>query len=269
MSRKRLAVLVAIVEVWTLSAASGDVCLYTTNVTGENALYLVNPMTAGVQRVGSFGVEGFMSGLAHDAGSGVMYGVTSATNRLYRINVVTGAAALIGGVGVDPLHGLAFNRADGYLYAVYGNQSLYRIDPLSASTTVVGALGVDGLVGLDFDAAGRLIACLGGQNLGAGGLYEVSTVTGAATLLVNTTRLQSIAFHPLTGVLYGVDNGGSSTVPSSLYTIHPVTGAASVIGVMPLDNTLGLEFVPAPSAAWVVGVASWLWVGRRRSKSVR
>jgi hypothetical protein len=80
---------------------------------------------------------------------------------------------------------------------------------------------------------------------GAGGvpgnLYTINPATAAATLVGPTTiglapiGLTGLAFHPTTGVLYGVTpNGtfGGATNPNSFVTINPATGAATLIGVL-------------------------------------
>lgn len=115
------------------------------------------------------------------------------------------------------------------------------------------------------DPAGRLIACLAGSDPDAGGLYSVDTVTGAASLITATRRLSSIAFHPETGELFGVENGVRFGDPSRLYKINPTTGDSTLIGIMPgINNALGMEFiVPAPGTM-SLGVVTTAGLLRRR-----
>ena len=102
------------------------------------------------------------------------------------------------------------------------------------------------LVGPDQAIAVTLYASTGDDNVVGGGLiYKIDTVTGAVTLVGDTglSRLDGIDFNS-TGVLYGVDGGG--TGPSSgLYTIDPTTAVAAFIG--PIEGILGigaLRFAP-------------------------
>jgi len=80
----------------------------------------------------------------------------------------------------------------------------------------------------------------GGVNTDApisGNLYTVNLSSGAAAL-VGAIRLPSsraigvtgLAFHPNTGILYGITSEQSPNEPHSLVTIDPATGAASWIG---------------------------------------
>ncbi len=62
-------------------------------------------------------------------------------------------------------------------------------------------------------------------------LYRVNETTGIATKIGNGTgvnHLSGLAIHPVTGVLYAIDN--VDFVGGSLYTIDLTTGLASVIG---------------------------------------
>lgn len=80
----------------------------------------------------------------------------------------------------------------------------------------------------------------GGVNTDApisGNLYTVALARGASQL-VGAIRLPGsravgvtgLAFHPKTGVLYGVTSEQSPNEPHSLVTIDPATGAATLIG---------------------------------------
>jgi hypothetical protein len=80
----------------------------------------------------------------------------------------------------------------------------------------------------------------GGVNSDApisGNLYSVNLSSGASQL-VGAIRLPGsraigvtgLAFHPSTGVLYGITSEQSPNEPHSLVTIDPATGAATLIG---------------------------------------
>ena len=62
---------------------------------------------------GGFGVPGYMAALAYDPAKDVLYGTTTGNNNLYSISRSAGAATLIGGLGVDFMHGLAFDTQTG------------------------------------------------------------------------------------------------------------------------------------------------------------
>ncbi|HEY2801589.1 MAG TPA: hypothetical protein VGI85_13425 [Chthoniobacterales bacterium] len=78
---------------------------------------------------------------------------------------------------------------------------------------------------------------------GGGRLYQIDVTTQTVSLIGDTgfDRLGGIAFNS-SGVLYGVSGG--SSVQSTLLTIDPTTGAASVIGLVSDPNAAidGLRF---------------------------
>jgi len=71
----------------------------------------------------------------------------------------------------------------------------------------------------------------------AGNLYTVNLASGAA-VLIGAIRLPGskaigvtgMAFHPNTGVLYGITSEQSPNSPHSLVTIDPASGAATLVG---------------------------------------
>src|SRR5262245_14818972 len=80
-----------------------DSILYAT-AAGAQQLYTLSRTDASATLIGSFGVPGFMAGLAYDAGHDILYGSTTSTNNLYSINRSTGSATLIGPLGVPLMH---------------------------------------------------------------------------------------------------------------------------------------------------------------------
>lgn len=77
-------------------------------------------------------------------GAGNLWNVDRNLDQLYRVDVNTGAATLIGALGINVSGtNLAFNEADGFLYMVEiltANPNLYRIDMATGAATVVGSI---------------------------------------------------------------------------------------------------------------------------------
>lgn len=243
---------------------------------GASDLYVLSTDTAAATLLAPIDATGIVGGLAYSS-SGELFGTTTDTDQLYKIRPVTGQARLVGAVGtIDLAHGLAFDDRSGSLYATFGEDgqnNLFRVDPATADATLVGGIvpdfgrGLSSVSALDFHPTiGELYGGFGGPG-SFGALITIDTQTAMGTLVGLSHRLTGIAFHPESGVLYGVDNGSLSTVNSSLYTIDLNTGAASLIGEIPLSNTLGLEFVqvvPEPATlqavcilACCIGVYRW------------
>ncbi|HUL97603.1 MAG TPA: hypothetical protein VLT89_16440 [Usitatibacter sp.] len=105
----------------------------------------------------------------------------------------------------------------------------------------------------------------------AGNLYSVNLASGTATL-VGAIRLPGskaigvtgMAFHPQTGILYGITSEQSPNSPSSLVTIDPATGAATLVGDL---GTIGSDiafdskgtlyvWLPATSRIGIVNVST-------------
>jgi hypothetical protein len=75
-----------------------------------------------------------------------------------------------------------------------------------------------------------------GSNGIDGELYTVNTSTAVATLVgpiligASPVGITGLAFHPTTGVLYGVTTNDGNSPTISLITINPATGAATLVG---------------------------------------
>jgi hypothetical protein len=110
------------------------------------------PSTAGLQtQSGTSGRSGDFEGLAFSP-SGELFAVEDSYDRLYSIDVATGAATLVGRLGVSvSAMGLASDDT-GWPWMVARNTwSLYRVHPFSGLATAVGSLGVSGLDSLAWD----------------------------------------------------------------------------------------------------------------------
>ena len=94
-----------------------------------------------------------ITGLAYDNDADVLYGVSP--SQLFRINVATGAALLVGNLGVSNSRtGLAYDDATDTLYlnlgagATVGN-ALYTVNVVTGAATLIGANGQTAGSGID------------------------------------------------------------------------------------------------------------------------
>jgi hypothetical protein len=85
----------------------------------------------------------------------------------------------------------------------------------------------------------------GSTEIGAGVLYTIDPATAAATRVAtiraegrDVLGITGLAFHPATGVLYGITAGLSPNIPHSLVSVDPKTGDAKVIGAL---NVVGSD----------------------------
>lgn len=209
--------------------------------------------------VGSFDIPGGMAGLTYDGDQDILYGssvgdfVTPGKENLYRIDRATGAATLIGPLGVSGMGSLTY--VNGVLYGASTGDgtpesSLYRINTTTGAATLIGNIGVWGfggrVSGMAFNPYNNtLYGCLNFFGPDVGGIVSIDIVTGRGTLLFNTRPFQGLSFHPETGVLYGIHNG-FGIQPDSLSTIDLNSQTMSLVGLTGLGSGLDLAFVPIP-----------------------
>ena len=120
------------------------------SLNGPSSLRILDPFAGTSTLIGLTGV-GPISGLAYNAGTGVMYGVEggSVNHDLVTINLATGAATVVGPTGISP-GSLEFGP-DGLLYAGGGQGNagnLYRINPATGASSLVGSTGMSDISGI-------------------------------------------------------------------------------------------------------------------------
>ena len=169
-------------------------------------------------------------------------------DRLYRIELTTGAATQLGASGFPKLEGLAINAA-GELFAVNPSISSSQSQLLkcSTSTGACAAVGVLGVVtvsstnaGLTFTPAGQLFLTLNAA------LYAVNPATGAATFVgTNNVAISGLAATAPTANcasgLFGVGGNGNA---GALYCVSTSNGSVSALGnlsVAPTDAGLDAD----------------------------
>jgi hypothetical protein len=153
---------------------------------------------------------------------------------LYRIDLATGTASLIGSVGISgDFEALCFNN-NGILFAVEDEDDrLYRINTATGAATIVGNLGVDiEGAGCSFDSSGTLWLATWGEQT----LFTVNPTTGAATQIGSFGGLgEYIDGTAWDGInLYGIGSEYGTSTTDYLYTIDRTLGTASQVG--PLVN---------------------------------
>jgi len=225
-------------------------------------LYTIDTTNASAIEVGSFGVEGYIAGLAYDADNDIMYGTTTGTNKLYSIDYMTGGATLIGDLGVTMMHGLAYDNSTDMLFGVFGTiggDGLYRIDVGTGNSTLIGNIG--NLYGVSYDTVcglavhpitNDLYGVIGGPNYGSA-LVRINKTTGSGTLLheySSILNMSGLAFLP-DGTLYATDNWSGY-----LYTLDILSGSTQLIGDTGLGNALGLTCVPEPATLLLLSLGA-------------
>jgi len=142
-------------------------------------LATVDPRTGSATVFGQpFGVYLRMMGLAF-SNEGVLYGSSTTTHALYRLDLRTGLPEMVGPFGVNGVMDLAFDPA-GTLYA-NTQTAIYRVDPRTGTATLVTPVrGAQMLMGIAFDANGRLFATTFADE---SELHRIDLSSGSATLV--------------------------------------------------------------------------------------
>lgn len=242
-------------------------------VDSNRNVYQINAATGAATLAGVAPPEvGVPAGLAFDPATQTVYLTSTNFDSLYRYDLLTSTAILIGPYGVIPdfvMHGLEFDTSTGTLYGASTHDGgVYTINTATGTATLVGLTGqTTNPTNLVHDPFGNVMYATSSNT---DSFYSVNRATGALTLigaLGGPTNPNGLAFNTDDGLIYLVDNN-----TDSLYTINPATGAATLIGATGTDNLLGLVFIPVPepttwATASAIGLAGLFLCGRRRRRA--
>ena len=240
--------------------------IFTVSVT--NQLEHFNVAAPGV-RLGIVGITGLapsedIVGIDFRPATGQLYGL-GASNQLYVINAVTGAASPVDGGFTPPLDnaafGFDFNPTVDRIRVVSSTEQNLRLHPDTGQTA-----GVDG----NINPAGGICGSAYTNNF-AGATSTVlfgidsdsdllviqnppndGTVTPVGPLGVDFSGNAGFDIAPGSGIAYAALFVGS--LPSNLYTINLATGAATLVGALGGggDAKRGLAYVTGPETVFGV-----------------
>lgn len=123
----------------------------------NSALYSIDPLTGATTAIGG-GLGVSIEALGYDPFHAILYGIAQDAN-LYQISTSTGAATLIGALGVawgfPSTFGADYDASNDTLYAVnsFGdNDRLFTVNTSTGEATLVGSLGFGGVAALGIDS---------------------------------------------------------------------------------------------------------------------
>jgi hypothetical protein len=215
------------------SLAARAEILYTVEE-NTDTLCTIDTSTGVLTPIGPLGVNYDFGDLAFDPTTNTMYmtdgwgqGIGQ-TSSLYKVNLTTGAATLVGPMNALSIFGLTYDPTTNKLYGAVSTISpfgFYEINKLTGQATMIGDPG-HGIDGLTFVGSTGDIA---GLYAGPGSIHSINRASGASTLLTaggGFVNNCGIAWTPSTNTIYAIDwsgvlyafdvgNGYSRTMPFS------------------------------------------------------
>jgi hypothetical protein len=162
--------------------------------------------------------------------AGVMYAASgTADGNLYAVNPSTGAATLIGPLGINELQGLAVRPSNNELYGIaIGSVSstLYRVAPSYGDALTKTTVPVGNMRAIAFSETGELYGATT-----AGQFYEIDPETGDATLLGTAPGIiySGLTQSPTSGLFYGSVRGVVGR--DRIFLVNPANGDTTLLGV--------------------------------------
>jgi hypothetical protein len=259
-------------------------------------LYAVNPEDAQSNLLGSIGFSGVTA--LEFLGDGRLVGSAKDDDGIFtailiEINPSTGLGSEIGLIGVSNddtscgrAPGLTYDATTDTLFATgfnckLGGGFLQSINQATGDGTLIGSTAPYEGVGYGIAIRDDGVIFVTSALQGTGHLFTVDPSNGDPTFVGNIgvdfpeRRINALAFHPITGELYGTTvQAGLET--STLVTLNTTTGLASEVGDLP-NCADGLAFKPLPPPAvptlseWgliamagVLGIVGFIVIRRRK-----
>lgn len=184
--------------------------------------------------------------------AGTMFTLTFEEGELFTIDPATAATTPIGLSSVESSTGIVWDPATSQLYAFdwVDEPTLSTIDPDTGASSPVAPMNIPRPTGIDlqpstgtafitYDTDGAFgDSTLATLDLATGEATDVGVVTvqDEETGDDVTIRIAGLAFHPTSGVLYGIGYDGH------LYEIDPGTAAAELLFTDVDEDAFGLAF---------------------------
>jgi len=122
----------------------------------------------------------------------------------------------------------------------------YSVNTSTGVITHIGSTGVTNIA----DLTSNQTTTIWGIQASTDDLVTINPITGAGTVgptitgtgLSASDPIYSIAWDPVTGILYGNTSKGAGATADTLYSINPTTGAAALIGQIGINDIYALGF---------------------------
>ena len=203
--------------------------------------------------VGNIGF-GDIRGLAYDASTDTLFGVSRTSSRLITIDRATGVGTEVSGNDFLPpgsntseitVDSFGEMFGGGHAFDMTAVDTLLAVDKSTGIASEIGDIGISFLSGFAFD---RFDDTLYGTEYD-GTLYTIDTSTGASALVGKITggngNVARIAFDQPSGICYGV------TTSNQLVSVDMATLTATEVAQFSGDQIYSLDFVQQPDLTQV------------------
>ncbi|MBI5474181.1 MAG: T9SS type A sorting domain-containing protein [Ignavibacteriae bacterium] len=157
---------------------------------------------------------------------GVMYAVSGTS--LYTINTTSGAATVVGPLGVTQVDAITVRPSTRELYGIYTtglNTQLYRISDQHGDALPLRIVPLGNVRSIAFGSDGTCFAATS-----AGSLYRINLTTGDTTFVGSSgLAYAGLSFSPLAGGLWASVRP-PLTNRDRIYKLNTTTGAATLVG---------------------------------------
>ena len=190
----------------------------------------------------NFGTMGSTFGGAFAGGNvyGFMYDSDTNDTRFYIMNADTHQVAYPGTSAGRTVVAMAYNHAEGEMYAIAANdadgRSIYTVNLATGTLTEVAALnaGADTIMTLAIDGSGNAYGLSYEANNAV--LYSINLTNGNCTAIGGTGHgleyVQSTVWDHNTNQLFWAQYSKVATDKGQLFVIDPATGAATLCGTI-------------------------------------
>ncbi|MGA9117176.1 MAG: T9SS type A sorting domain-containing protein [Bacteroidota bacterium] len=162
---------------------------------------------------------------------GILYAASSTPSAamLHEVNLESGAASLIGFLGVAAVHGLALHRETGELWGAATGGSctrLYRISPRFGDALYVSTVPVPNMKAVAFAGGDTLYGATSG-----GRLYRINLASGDTSCVGTAPGISfaGLAFHPSGNTLWASVQHPLA-FRDRIYTVDPATADTTLVG---------------------------------------
>ena len=208
-------------------AASAQGTLYGVVLNPHN-LVRIDPAAVSATIVGPVGGV-VLTGLAADAATNTIYGISPTNGALYKVNPATGATTAISGpLFPNNANGLAFDPPNNRLFVSDLNANALHSYNLTTgvATFLSNFAGATDIEGLAYDSSTQTLYGL--SDGATEGVFKIDPSSGQTSLLATMTTSgiwRGLDIDPATGTLYA-----TRVNPSMLTTVSVTTGAVTNLG---------------------------------------